>query len=275
LGYLPDCSREVIELCYLAELPQREAAERLDMTLAALEERLRRTRKQLRQILSSELRPEAEAFGLALDDERVVGWRETRIWCPYCGTRRLVGTLLRSDTDEPRSGLFLRCPSSDTHITIANATYDEHAAIAQPLQGMTSFRPMLARGMAQVLEYYTNGCVQGWAPCMRCGQPVHIQALPPMEGLTPYSGLVLSAQCDHCGAKPSEALPGLALCLPETLRFWRQHPRIQLLPIRKVEYAGRPAFVMTFQSVTDSASLDVISASDTFKVLTVSGLLES
>src|SRR5215469_1576731 len=94
LSALPGTAREVVELCYLLELPQREAALRLGLTLSALEARLHRARVQLRQVLSGPLRADAESLGLALDQELAAGWRETRLWCNICGRRRLQGIFL-------------------------------------------------------------------------------------------------------------------------------------------------------------------------------------
>jgi RNA polymerase sigma factor (sigma-70 family) len=48
LGYLSESARELIELCYLTELPQREVAQRLDMSLGALELKLHRAVDQPR-----------------------------------------------------------------------------------------------------------------------------------------------------------------------------------------------------------------------------------
>ncbi len=73
LGLLPGNAREVVELCYLRELPQREATDRLGLSLSALEARLHRARRQLRALFNGPLRGEAEAFGLALDDESAAG----------------------------------------------------------------------------------------------------------------------------------------------------------------------------------------------------------
>jgi len=67
LGYLPGGAREIVELYYLAGIPQRVIAARLSLTLKALEVRLVRARRQLRHILSTQLRADAEAFGLILD----------------------------------------------------------------------------------------------------------------------------------------------------------------------------------------------------------------
>src|SRR5215469_4768136 len=89
LGHLSASAREVIELCYLAEMPQREVAQRLDMSLGALEVKLHRARRQLRQVLYGELRDDAQAFGLLIDEDEALGWQETRQWCWVCGKRRL------------------------------------------------------------------------------------------------------------------------------------------------------------------------------------------
>ncbi len=67
VGSLSGSAREVVELCYLLEVPQREAAARLGFSVSALEARLHRGRHQLRQALNGSLRAEAEVLGLALD----------------------------------------------------------------------------------------------------------------------------------------------------------------------------------------------------------------
>ncbi|HEY7413620.1 MAG TPA: sigma-70 family RNA polymerase sigma factor, partial [Ktedonobacteraceae bacterium] len=91
LGYLSEGARELIELCYLAELPQREVEQKLDMSLGALELKLHRARRQLRQVLNGELREDAREFGLLLDEDESMGWQETREWCVCCGQQRLRG----------------------------------------------------------------------------------------------------------------------------------------------------------------------------------------
>src|SRR5260370_28550008 len=66
LGYLSPGTRALVELHYLAELPQDETAARIGVTPSALKARLHRARRQLRQVLGSELRADAERFGLTL-----------------------------------------------------------------------------------------------------------------------------------------------------------------------------------------------------------------
>ena len=95
LGYLTPDMRKALEMCYLAELPQREAAQRLGLTINTLEVRLHRARRQLFQILNRELRADAREFGLAVDQdtEAKTGWSETRLWCIFCGRHRFRGIL--------------------------------------------------------------------------------------------------------------------------------------------------------------------------------------
>src|SRR5579883_3191787 len=85
LGYLSPAQRAVVEQHYLAEIPQRELAARMGLTLSALEARLHRARGQLARVLSHDLRAEAAALGLALAPEDAAGWRESRLWCIFCG----------------------------------------------------------------------------------------------------------------------------------------------------------------------------------------------
>ena len=78
LDYLPAGTREIVELYYLAGIPQRVIAARLSLTLKALEVRLVRARRQLRHILSNQLRADAQAFGLILDqDTRALSPKDT------------------------------------------------------------------------------------------------------------------------------------------------------------------------------------------------------
>src|SRR5215471_10965720 len=73
LGHLSPVEHSVVELCSLNELPQREAALLLGVTVEAVEQRLRRARHHLQRILNGTLRADAEALGLVVDPERAFG----------------------------------------------------------------------------------------------------------------------------------------------------------------------------------------------------------
>src|SRR5215467_10257991 len=112
-GSLSGDARQVVELCYLMEVPQREVADRLSLSLSAVEARLHRARCQLRQLFNGPLRHDAEALDLPLDPEDAGGWRATRVWCTLCGRRRLMGMFL----PQPDGGvnLHMRCPDCEQH----------------------------------------------------------------------------------------------------------------------------------------------------------------
>jgi hypothetical protein len=51
--------------------------------------RLNRGKLLLKRVLTTELRQQALAYGLAVPDADE--WQETRIWCTDCGERKLFG----------------------------------------------------------------------------------------------------------------------------------------------------------------------------------------
>ena len=109
MGYLPSTTRKALEMHYLAELPQNETALQLGLTINALEVRLHRARRQLRHVLSNELRTDAEAFGMAVDKEMIQGWRNTHMWCLMCGQRQMLGAF--EPLPNGTINLRMRCPS--------------------------------------------------------------------------------------------------------------------------------------------------------------------
>jgi hypothetical protein len=81
----------------------------------------------------------------------------------------------------------------------------------------------------------------------------------------------LHVRCPDCGDVNVQSLEGLVLALPEAQQFHRVYPRIRTLPLRQVEAGGVRALVTSFQSGTGSSRLDVVSARDTYAVLSIHG----
>ena len=77
--------------------------------------------------------------------------------------------------------------------------------------------------------------------------------------------------CPRCSSISCIALEGLVISLPEGRNFSHTHQRIHLLPYRTIEFAGRPAVVTRFESMTESASFEVISDHETYEVLKIVG----
>ena len=67
------------------------------------------------------------------------------------------------------------------------------------------------------------------------------------------------------------SLDFLTLCLPQGRCFLRDHPRMRELPAYEIGTDGRQAIVTRFESVTEQAHFEVVSALDTYEALRVCG----
>jgi hypothetical protein len=275
LGYLAAPTREAVMLCYLAELPQRQAAQQLGVTIAALEARLHRARRQLRQVLSGDLRAQAEDVGLSLDadgETTTALWRDTRLWCPSCARHRLRGAF------EPlpacRTNLHLRCPG---------CAHEVNSWGHVPLDGMQSFRPAYKRVMQYTHAYFLPGLVSGRLTCEACGalQPLDLVRADDLPGTSggshdhpdhhDQSGLLLVTQCPACGSHHAEiAVATLLWTQPVVQRFLDAHPRSVTEPETLIEYQGQLAILVRMTDISSAARLTLVSHPQTLQVLAAS-----
>lgn len=268
LGYLAAPTREAVTLCYLAELPQREAAQQLGVTIAALEARLHRARRQLRQVLSGELRAQAEAAGLTLDSggETTALWRDTRLWCPTCARHRFRGAF--EPLPAGRINLHLRCPG---------CAYEVNSWGHVPLDGMQSFRPAHKRVMQYAQAYFLPGLLSGRLACEKCGslQPlilVRADELPSVPSGShdhhDQSGLLLVTRCSACGWHHGEiAVATLLWTQPVVQGFLDAHPRSITEPETLVEYRGQLAIRVRMTDIVSAARLTLMAHPQTLRVL--------
>ncbi|HEV2126635.1 MAG TPA: RNA polymerase sigma factor, partial [Chloroflexota bacterium] len=263
LGLLPPATRQALIECYVEESPRTQTALRLGLSEGAVAMKLQRGKRALRHLLATKFRHEALSFGLI--DGAAEEWQETRIWCPLCGQRRLIGRFVPD-----RSELSLRCPAC----CAAPGVYVSHGDYPALFNGITRVKPALNRVLAWYDDHFQRRPPGAVLPCLRCGQLLPIRGplavsphVPPMLRAT----LAISVHCDACGANAEHQIAGRALALPEGRQFWRDHPRIHLLPPREIDLGGVAAVVTRFESVTTSATLDVVSVRDTFEVVQVQG----
>lgn len=261
LSHLPPPARDAIELCYLAELPRREAALRLGLTISALEARLHRARRQLRQIFAGALRADAEACGLALDAEMAAGWRETRLHCHTCG--RLRRGIFETD-GAGRVSLRLRCPGCARELATRGIV---------PLGRARSFLPAYKRMMRYTTSYLTDGLASGAQPCPFCGalQPVRLVGLDaaavPTGG---RSGVKALMACAACGAHVDLPISTLALWHhTEAQRFMAAHPRWIQEPDTPQDYLGAPAIRARLTDLTSASRLTVLIHAQTLQPLAI------
>jgi RNA polymerase sigma-70 factor (ECF subfamily) len=256
LGLLPADARRVLVEKYIHELPLAEIAGRLGVSTGAVAVRLHRGRLALQRVLTTDLREAAASYGMSAPADQ--DWQETRIWCPICGQRRLIGRLVTSIGE-----LALRCAGC----TSAPDVYIGYAQLPN-LQGIKSYRPALSRLLSWSNEHFHRRRIGRVVACLFCGHPTQLhdrRPSDPPEVLPHIHPLYIT--CQSCGETTSTAHAAIALCLPEGQRFWKAHPKMRLQPSAEINAAGSDAIVSSFVSLTDSARFDVVTTRDTIDVI--------
>lgn len=260
LALLPRETGALLVQHYIEESPHAEIAARLGISEGAVGVRLHRGKLALRRVLTAELRAEAATYGLA------AGWDETRIWCPQCGGRRLLG---RWEKEEAGGLFLLRCPACDGPDGIMTAADLAVPTYAQLLGKAGAYKPALVRLQTAVTAYFRQALAAQQAGCPVCGRIAQLWWGKSAEASRRGNQHELRAWCDACGWASNCSLVSLVMSLPEARRFWRAYPRMRTLPLLEIEAHGVPALVTRLQSATTAAELAVVSARDTFAVLTI------
>jgi RNA polymerase sigma-70 factor (ECF subfamily) len=272
LGHLNLAAREAVSLRYLADLPADETAACLGLSVNTLEARLSRARKQLRDALNGPLREQAVAFGLALAPADEAGWRDTSIWCHFCGKARMQGML--ADTPDGSGGsLALRCPLCYREYGVTETSIPTMPALA----GATSFRPALKRVLEHAVAW--NAATERLETiCFSCGRPLparmgRFDDFPQRRGMWPavaelYSAVYECAQCDSFGSG-SAALAGRSH--PAVWRFLTERQRWVIEPDQRVTFQSAPAIRFTLYDPGAGERITFFSDPDT---LAVRGVIE-
>jgi len=259
LDHLPAQARRLVELCYLEELPQRQVALQLGLTIGALEERLRRARRQLRQVLNGKLRQTAEALDVPLDADPLWSWRETRQWCNECGRHRLRGIFQRAPNN--RIILRMRCPfcSQQHGLDIMNSKG------IVPLDDVRSFRPA-AKRTTRVMASSAMRSLQTQT-CWRCGGPAQVRITDNMDDFIPsLNKFWFRVDCPDCGPGGMTA-DQLLSTHPAMQRFASRYPRWITETDLALEHAGQPALRLQFCDATGNARLTLLAHRQTLQVL--------
>lgn len=275
LGHLSASTREVIELCYLAELPQREVAGRLDMSLGALELKLHRARRQLHQVLHGELRDDAQAFGLLRDCDEAMGWQETRQWCMGCGKRRLRVTFERQS-----SGVLafrLRCPD-------CSPQYDDDMINTDQLRrvgalrsfhhsgALRSFRPLFKRILLDGADF--SRTIFDQRQCTICHSNVQIDIIDRNTLESMYTGsdawpqsIYVRVTCPHCEPYVCEFFTVL-LMNQDVYTFLLARSHVLSTPTVMDTYAGQDAFRSRLLDLKSGERLTIMTHLQTLQTMT-------
>lgn len=263
MGYLPSTTRKALELHYLAEIPQNETALQLGLTINALEVRLHRARRQLRQVLSNELRDDAESFGMALDKDMAQGWRNTGIWCFTCGQHRMSGTFEPSPNG--KINLRLRCPSCSpaNNFDVVNTF-----GIVQ-LGNLRSFRPAMKRAISEVPQFYKRALTQRTVRCPECGTTASIRGIEQYTVPIPFlPRFYLIIECPNDGALASGVI---SACLyhPTVQQFFVQHPRFIIDSEHLIERDGQEVIQILLVDVTSASTLTMFVLPQTLEIVDI------
>lgn len=258
LALLPEDARAILVQKYLEESPNEEIAAFLGLNPNATAVRLHRGKMALRAVLANHFASESATLGLELPPTE---GQKTTIWCPTCGMERLVGKWDRHE-------FMLRCPTCHQEPN----TFHAQSRTTTIFEGLKGYRPALNRFTTWMDGYFRQALTTKIVLCQRCKHPT-----PLRQGFPAYAPASVQAQrglhvlCDHCGAGSYETLDDLALGLPEGRAFFREHPRIHVLPQQEIEYAGSPALLLGYASHTDSATFHVIVNEESYEIITVPG----
>ncbi len=256
LALLPPLTRHVLIARYVEESPQAEVANRLGLSEGAVAMKLQRGKLAMRRVLSTELRQAALAYGLV--DGPDGDWQWTRLWCPLCGQRRMLGHFL-----DGRSSLELRCPVC-CPATPANVA---SASLPELFRGARGFRAAYARLLGWASAWIVRP--PGTAPrCPHCRRPARL-AERNSDQFSWWGKPSYRYQCIGCDWRWDFTLTGFVLSLPAGQRFRQSHPRLRSLPVRQVEAEGLPALVATLEDVAQPARLEIVCHRDTLQVLHV------
>lgn len=257
LAHLSAPTRAAIVLSYLDEIPQAEVASRLGVSLSALEARLHRARRELRQVLAGPLRAEAESFGLLAGQDEGEGWRESREWCMICGQHRMRGIFEPLPNGEVN--LRMRCPACSPRL--GNDIITSYGLI--PLDGLRSFRPALTRMIGSPL---VRALTSREECCPTCGGAVRKYVCRGLDDVYMPERYWIACDCPRCG-RAASWLANASWGRPETLAWMTRHPRHVLLPDEQVTYQGFPALRVRLAALIGAAHLDVYVHPTTLTVL--------
>ncbi len=262
LALLPAASREALLASYVQEMPRAELAARLGLGDGALRAHLHRARVALRHVLTTELRDDALALGMDLPEAPV--WRETRIWCPFCGRHRI---LVRAD--RRASEYEFRC-AGNCAPGIQRIAMERDTTI---LEQLSSPKSILTRLCLRLSTGYRDVLVGLGAECPLCGRAMSVEHYSPDRTLpSPLYLHGIRIACMACGRIQDDVTPWhLTLDTPAAMRFWRRHPRMRAMRTYPIERDGRAALVTGFESLESSDRLEVVSTYETYELLHVAG----
>jgi len=143
---------------------------------------------------------------------------------------------------------------------------------ARLLGNIKTYKPAYSRLLAALTPLYQQALTSRPAHCLACGNQLQVMVEHDQrthKHARKFSQSQISLHCPACGWASNKSLAGFVIALPEAQRFWREHPRMKMVPAQEIDVQGSLAFLTRLQSVTSKAELTVISRRDTFEPVAV------
>lgn len=262
LARIPSASREALVLKYIDGLSQKEIAARLGIHEKALEGKLHRGKSAIQRYLTTDGAAVIDGLDLLPEQGRRGRWIATRLWCPYCGRRKLEG---RWGED---GSLWLDCPSCETPpVNGWRSVMFRSCAFGDAGRNLTS--DYKAKSFSAALKSLTGSTYQfardGIFTTGRCAACAGETRTFRVE--VPYSPAPeVDIRCIACGELNGHNwIPGPTSSHPLAREWMIRYPRHRLLPPREVERNGRQTLVFVWESLTSSQEVAIFRDSETLE----------
>ena len=265
LETVPPAACDLLVRRYLREESIAEIAQAEGQTTAHVGVRLQRARNAVRQAID-DLFPADFADNLAALSPTIT--TPSRLWCPACGSARLIKTVWRDG-----SSYHLRCPvccAEDTHYLMgwfrpAGCVDIEIPGNTARLSPSMSAQDLLDRTFGTLWRVmHQDDLVR----CPRCSLPVFTRPTPWGEDNDPDRNVEF--WCPQCGNLRQQGnLSSVALNHRLGGAFWRNEGQVRTEPIQEATVAGHNAILITLSAVQRTASLTFAYMPDATRLLLI------
>lgn len=258
-------SRDLLVRRYLREESIAEIALAEEQTAAHVGVRLQRARNAVRTAID-ELFPADFAEDLVTFSPTVTN--ATRMWCPVCGSAKLIKTVWRDG-----SSYHLRCPnctsSADDEYMAGWFRPPEWLNLGDPIAAIRLAPDMSAPDLldrtfgALWSQMHRDSAIT----CPRCDQPVYSRLLG--DAADGFASQV-EYWCHRCGnLHQSGSLCSAAMNHPRGRAFWRDEGQIRTKPLQKATVENRDAILITLAAVQRTASITFAYTPDATRLLLI------
>lgn len=265
LDSVAPAARDLLVRRYLHEESIAEIALAEGQTAAHVGVRLQRARNAVRTAIDTLFQAEFAEDLVAFSPTIV---HATRVWCPVCGSAKLVKTVWRDG-----SSYHLRCPACNADEgCYVMGWFGSPGSLPSGMPGVAvaitpsmPTRELLDRTFGTLWARMQR---QPTITCPRCDAPLFNRPVPWLPDTDPDHSV--EWWCPHCGnLHQSGNLSSVALNHPAGAAFWRDEGQIRTEPIRSATVSGEPAILVTLSAVQRTSRITFAYTPDATRLLTI------